>query len=321
MLCIIDNNSDIYYRLALEEFLLKRKEEDFFMIWQSEVSVVIGKHQNAMAEINFKYIKSRAIPVARRLTGGGTVYHGPGNLNFTFIRKGLAGKLVDFKLFVEPIVRYLKQSGINADVGSRNDILINGLKISGNAEHVYKNRVLHHGTLLYDANLEELGAAIKVIPGRFIDKAIQSNRSEVTNIKNYLPKPLSIDKFSARLIEFLHQYYSGSKLYTLSEHDKEEVLDLRNNKYSSDEWIYGYSPPFELNCEFIYDSKKVLVKLGIKKGEIEGCQIESELTLPAKAIEEAITNLSFDFDVLKMAINSFPEISSEFKRALLEVLF
>ena len=156
------------------------------MLWQSEDSVVVGKHQNAMAEINYRFLQREGVPVARRLSGGGTVFHGDGNVNFTYLINGEKGKLIDFRRFVSPVVDYLATLGIPAEIGTRNDILVEGLKVSGNAEHVYRSRVLHHGTLLFGANLERPNMAIQVVPGRFTDRAVQSNRSKVTNISNYL---------------------------------------------------------------------------------------------------------------------------------------
>ena len=230
MLSIISNTKDIYFHLAVEEFLLKNRAEEFFMLWQSEPCVVVGKHQNALAEVHHRYLRAHHIPVARRLTGGGTVYHGPGNMNFTFIRNGEQGKLVDFKKFVRPVVKFLQLKGLPATIGTRNDLLIEGLKISGNAEHVFKQRVLHHGTLLFNADLEVLNTSIRVRPGRFRDKAVQSNRSEVTNIAAWLIRPQTIDEFSDELYQFLVNEFSGSP-YQFTRSELKEIELLKATKY------------------------------------------------------------------------------------------
>ncbi len=157
MLCIQSPSRDPYFNLAAEEYLLKQSTDDVFMLWQSSPVVVSGKHQNVYAEMNYRYIREKGILVARRLTGGGTVYHDPGNINFSFIRQGEAGKMVDFTGFIEPVIRFVNSLGVHASQGPKHEIMVNGKKISGNAEHVFKNRVLHHGTLLFDAALDELG--------------------------------------------------------------------------------------------------------------------------------------------------------------------
>lgn len=151
-LCINQPNSDPYFNLAAEEYFLKNFQEDFFMLWRSWPSVVVGKHQNALAEINHEFVRLHQIPVARRLSGGGTVFHDPGNVNFTFIRNVANISEVNFKIFTIPVIEALKKLGVEAYTTGRNDLLIDGKKISGNAEHVHRNRVLHHGTLLFDSH-------------------------------------------------------------------------------------------------------------------------------------------------------------------------
>ena len=136
MYCIISDTRDPYFNLATEEYLMKHSEEDIFLLWQSELCVVVGKHQNTYAEINYPFIREHNIKVARRLSGGGTVFHDRGNLNFTFIRNGEPGKLVDFRRFVSPVIEMLQQLNVHAVMGGKNDILVDGKKISGNAEHV-----------------------------------------------------------------------------------------------------------------------------------------------------------------------------------------
>jgi lipoate-protein ligase A len=190
MLCIQLKNNDPYFCLAAEEYLLKNFSEDIFMLWQSENTVVLGKHQNAMAEINYPFVHKNGITVARRISGGGTVFHDAGNVNFAYIRNVNSPAEISFKLFTRPVVEALAKLEVTATSSGRNDLLVDGKKISGNAEHVFKNRVLHHGTLLFNSNLETLGQSIKVIPGKYHGKAVQSNRSVVTNILPFLKKQL-----------------------------------------------------------------------------------------------------------------------------------
>jgi lipoate-protein ligase A len=276
MLCILSTNHDIFFNLAAEEYFLKNSTEEICMLWQSDDSVVVGKHQNAMAEINYLWTIKNNVPIARRLTGGGTVFHGPGNLNFTFIRNGEPGKLVDFKRFVTPIIHYLHSIGIQAKAGGRNDIIVNKLKISGNAEHVYKTRVLHHGTLLFSADLNKLNESIKAKKEYYKDKAVQSVRSQVTNIKSLIHTEMTLKNFQTRLFTYLQDYYSADAGYELTSADIQEINELRNNKYITQKWIYGYSPPFEFSKTIEWQGSQVKIWMKIVKGCIREILLESE---------------------------------------------
>jgi len=187
MLCIENNHTDPYFNLAVEEYLLRNFGEDCFMLWRNKASIIVGKHQNALAEINYDYVKENNIDVIRRLSGGGTVFHDLGNLNFTFIQNVNKNEnIVDFKRYIEPIVKVLQQQGVNAKHEGRNDIMIGGRKVSGNAEHVFKKRVLHHGTLLFSSEISNLSKALKVNPLLYQDKGVKSVKSRVANINQFL---------------------------------------------------------------------------------------------------------------------------------------
>lgn len=319
MLFLQSTLKDIYFNLATEEFLLKNRSEDVFMLWQSDACIVVGKHQNAMAEINHSYIRQHHILIARRLTGGGTVYHGEGNLNFTFIRKGQPGKLVDFNYFVSPIVDYLATLGIDAEIGKKNDILIEGMKISGNAEHVYRDRVLHHGTLLYNADLNALDQSIKVIAGRYRDKAVQSNRAVVTNITRYLQKPLSLEEFQGGLLQYMMHYFPEARAYRLTPAEEEEIEQLRNSRYATEEWIFGYSPEFTVTGKFDHQGASHTLRLRVHKSQITEC----ELIGPGGSVADHLHLLKgkrFDFERLGEELTALG-ISPELKEKVLRILF
>jgi lipoate---protein ligase len=218
MLCIQLKNNDPFFCLAAEEYLMKNFSEDIFMLWQSENTVVVGKHQNALAEINYPFVHKNGITVARRISGGGTVFHDNGNINFAYIKNFSNPSEISFKVFTEPVVHALARLEIKATTSGRNDLLVDGKKISGNAEHVFKNRVLHHGTLLFNSNLKTLGQSIKVIPGKYHGKAVQSNRSVVTNILPFLKKNLSVNDFISFLLE-VQLVKSANSVYDLNEKD------------------------------------------------------------------------------------------------------
>lgn len=256
MLLIQRHQTNPYFNIAAEEYVLKHFSEDIFMLWQNEPSVIIGKHQNTLAEINHQYVEQNKIPVIRRISGGGAVFHDLGNLNFTFIKTIYGEDLVDFKRFIDPIISILKELGIDARQEGRNDIRINGLKCSGNAEHVFKNRVLHHGTILFSSDLESLGTALHSEEDRFSGRAVKSRRSPVTNIVSHLPVQISMNEFMAKVYKHLFSKNQNSRFYDLTESDITEIQALADNKYHTWEWNYGYSPAYhyshhinDLSCE------------------------------------------------------------------------
>jgi lipoate---protein ligase len=195
MLLVKNHHTNPYFNLAAEEYLLKQRDEDFFMLWQNAPCIVIGKNQNAHAQIHHDYVKENDITVVRRLSGGGAVFHDLGNINFTFITKKNHNEAIDFSPFTLPIIHALKDLNVNAEFSGRNDILIDGKKFSGNAQYYYKERLLHHGTLLFSGNLTDLAKALKPKPQKIEDKAVQSTISRVTNIKSHLSTPMTVQEF------------------------------------------------------------------------------------------------------------------------------
>lgn len=272
MFCIRIENTDPFFCLAAEEYLLKHFEADIFMLWQSENTVVVGKHQNLLAEINYPFCRENGIRLARRISGGGTVFHDAGNVNFTFIKNVKSPAEISFKQFTAPVVDALAALGIEATTSGRNDLLVNGLKISGNAEHVYKNRVLHHGTLLFNSDLKNLGQAIKVVPGRYESKAVQSNRSKVGNISSFLKNDLSLQEFIRFLFHFQKEKKNAEE-YKLSENDILSIQKLADEKFIVREWIFGYSPHYAFQNRTEIESKILSVQLETEKGIIRRCLV------------------------------------------------
>lgn len=272
MLCINLKNNNPFYCLAAEEHLLKNFDDDIFMLWQSEKTVVIGKHQNALGEVNYRYVRENNITVARRISGGGTVYHDAGNVNFAFIKNVKSPAEISFKDFTEPVVEALAQLDIEATTSGRNDLLIEGLKISGNAQHIFKNRVLHHGTLLFNSDLDNLGNSIKVVPGKYISKAVQSNRSKVANISTFLEKNMDIDVFVDFLIG-IQLKKAGAKSFTISGADDEAINKLVNEKFTTWDWRWGYSPKYNFTNRVEIDGRILEIYLEVKKGRIENANL------------------------------------------------
>jgi lipoate-protein ligase A len=260
------------------------------MVWQSTPAVVVGKHQNALAEINYRFIHANNISVARRLTGGGTVYHDMGNINFTFIRAGETGHLVDFGAFIEPVSQFLNTLGIEAFRGKKNEILINGKKISGNAEHVYKNRVLHHGTLLYSSKLETLRESLKPAGGRYTGKAVQSNRSSVINLSDCMNPVLPIKDFREAMVGFIMNKFNGSFFKPDAGMGK-AIGQLVREKYNTWEWVYGWSPDYTFENTFYTKAFEISIRLSTHRGIIQTCLLKSE-RIPVAILEQAINGLT-----------------------------
>lgn len=303
MLCIHLKNTDPYFCLAAEEYLLKNFSEDIFMLWQSEKAVVVGKHQNAMAEINHRFVSENNIAVCRRISGGGTVFHDAGNVNFTYIKNVKSTAEISFKQFTEPVVKALAKLGIEATTSGRNDLLINGLKISGNAEHVYKNRVLHHGTLLFNSDLENLGQAIKVAPGKYESKAVQSNRSPVANISQFLQTPMTTGEFIQFLLDFILEN-SENSFYFLNENDIQTIEKLSAEKFKTWEWNFGYSPKYSFKNVVEIEGKILKIEMVVEKGIIVELEIEGDyfMIVESISIKNGLLQTKHDFDAIKLAL-------------------
>jgi lipoate-protein ligase A len=268
MLHIQRPHTDPYFNLAAEEYLLRTVEEDCFMLWVNEPSVVVGKHQNAFAEVDRQYVKAKNIPVIRRITGGGTVFHDPGNLNFSFISEGEKDKLVDFRRFTQPVIDYLQGRGLSARFEGKNDIRIDGLKVSGNAEHVYRNKVLHHGTLLFSSQLQNLNRAIRGQEALFRDKAVRSVRSKVANIADLLSEPITLDEFREGIVDHLKANNRNFQSVSLSRTDEQAIRQLADKKYRTWEWNFGYSPTFVFEKIIHFRDQKIEVRMEVKNGII-----------------------------------------------------
>ncbi len=242
----ISNNP--YFNIATEEYLLRNFSDDFFFIYSDEPSIICGKHQNILAEIDYPFVRKNNISVVRRLSGGGTVYHDLGNVNFCFILNVAEGKQIDFKRHTAPLITALTKMGANPSLGVRNDILIDNFKVSGNAEHIWKNRVLHHGTLLFDSDLQQLGQSINSDSTRFTDKAIKSKRSKVANILPFLSSKITQQEFVQQIFEVVSETYSLD-LFELTESDNLAIDQLVQTKYQTWDWDFGYSPKYQFSNE------------------------------------------------------------------------
>ncbi|HOC52544.1 MAG TPA: lipoate--protein ligase [Caldisericia bacterium] len=269
MIYIKNSSTDPYFNLAFEEYFLRYVDLDdtIFSLWRSKPSVVVGKHQNTFKEINHKFVSEHNILVARRITGGGTVYHDLGNLNFTLITKVDHFDIMDIKAYIIPIVQVLNKMGINAQLSERNSITIDGKKISGTAEAFANKKLLCHGTLLFDTDINILNEALKVKETKIESKSVKSVPGEVTNIKDFLGKKYDILTFENKILAQISSDIPFRE-YSLNENDIKNIEKLAKEKFSTWDWIYGESPPFIIRNTKKFPYGNITFSAKIERGGI-----------------------------------------------------
>ena len=263
-------NNDPRVNLAIEEYLIKNIAfgEDILLFYINQPSIIIGRNQITVQEINVDYVEENDIIVVRRLSGGGAVYHDLGNLNFSFIAPNSPDNFHNFQKFTQPVVDVLKGMGVPAELSGRNDILVDGKKISGNAQYVSGARMVSHGTLLWDTDLRRVGAALKVKPAKFEGKGIHSVRSRVANITEYLPQnQATIMDFRQMIITGV---FGGGEVneYKLTPDDWKNIAELSHERYRNWDWNYGRSPAFAINRETRYAGGTIEAWLDVSKGGV-----------------------------------------------------
>lgn len=270
----IDNNcTDPYFNLALEEYLLREVNGEYFVLWRDEPCIVVGKNQNTLSEINEEYIKKHDIKVVRRQSGGGAVFHDLGNLNFTFIVEDDGKKFNDFKTFVIPIIGVLNELGVKAEFSGRNDLLIDGKKFSGNAQCKYKNRVMHHGTLLFSSDIVNLSDALISKPIKFSDKAVKSVSSRITNISEHLQESFSVIDFKNKIFEYIGREEKDKVITTLDNEEIEEIKNLVKTKYETWQWNFGQSPKYNFYNEKKLSAGTIELSIDVEKGIMKHIRI------------------------------------------------
>lgn len=276
MLCIFSNTTNPYFNIASEEHLLKNLSDDVFLLYRNSPSVIVGKHQNTLAEIDYRFAKDNGIEVVRRLSGGGTVYHDLGNVNFTFIRNGEEGALVDFKGFTLPIIQMLAELGVEAVFEGHNSLTIKGQKFSGNAEHIYKKRVMHHGTMLFSTNLEYLARVLYVRLDRYSDKAVKSVRANTTNIIEHIINPLTVEGFASYCFDFMIRKFENTRNYEFSKEDLVAIQKLIKTKYTQWDWNFGYSPSYNFTRELHLQNINLKFNVSIEKGMVSSVEFDGD---------------------------------------------
>lgn len=295
MLYIETKSNDPCYNLAFEEYILTHHREGrWLMLWQNDNTVVIGRNQNAAEEINPDFIKQHGIKLVRRMTGGGAVYHDLQNLNYSFISDVGDAESLDLRHFCEPVCRALEKMGVHAQLSGRNDILVEGKKISGVAQRIYKDRILHHGTLLFKSDGDMIAGALRADPEKFSSKSAKSVRSRVGNIWDFLPEKMSIEQFWERLKAELTE--DGITDVSLSEQELKEIEQLAESKYGTWDWTYGSGPAFSFKNKRRYPGGSLQISLNSEKGCISEIAFSGDymaVTDDAE-IRQALTGVRID---------------------------
>ncbi|MCR8930196.1 lipoate--protein ligase [Priestia megaterium] len=304
----IDNqkNYDPRINLAIEEYALKHLDinETYLLFYINEPSIIIGKNQNTIEEINTKYVEDQQIHVVRRLSGGGAVYHDKGNLNFSFITKDDGNSFHNFKKFTEPVVEALKKLGVNAELSGRNDLMAEGRKISGNAQFSTKGRMFSHGTLLFDSEIENVVSALKVKKDKIESKGIKSIRNRVANISEFLEQKVTVEEFREMLVRYIFDGEENITEYKLTEKDWETIHQISKERYQSWDWNYGKSPKFNLQHSHRFPVGQIDVRLEVNKGKIDACTIYGDFfgVGDVQEVQEKLTGVRYEKASIEQAL-------------------
>ncbi len=301
MILINSHTNDPFFNIATEEFLLKKSSEDILFFYINSPSVIIGKHQIHNAEINIPFITKKEIPVIRRISGGGSVFHDLGNLNYAIISSPEKA-WVDFENFTTPLICLLSKMGLSPELRSKSDIRITKKKISGNASHIFKNRVLHHGSILFNTDLSLLTDCLKNSPSKYICSSVQSRRSIVTNISSHLKTPMQILDFKEAFIKMLKKSKMIEGKKRLETIEKTAIQKLIEEKYRTTEWDILYNANYQFSNIFSHKGKLQKINLKIKKGI---CEIAPQNNSFLNDIQKLTNNVPHETSVFSKVLKDF----------------
>lgn len=306
---IIDSPSNnAYFNIASEEYLLEKfPQENLLLLYINAASIIVGKHQNTLAEINYDFVNKEGIKVVRRLSGGGTVYHDLNNLNFSFHSPLDKNNFLDFAVFTKPVIDLLQKLNIPAELKGRNDLEIEGKKFSGNAKLSKNGKMIQHGTILIDSEIEVLGKALKTNPLKYADKATKSVRARVTNLKPYLPEHIDTLQFKKLFIQESLENNPKAEIYTFTEEDIQNIQKLAEEKYSTWDWNYGSSPNYNFKNAKKFPAGFVELHMDVKKGgKIEDLKIFGDFfsEKPIEEFEQFFKGKQHEINVLREVVLS-----------------
>lgn len=308
----IDNqeNHNPEINLAIEEFVLRHlplKDESYLLFYINEPSIIIGKHQNTIEEINTEYVEKKQIKVVRRLSGGGAVYHDLGNLNFSFITKDDGKSFSNYQKFLNPVIKALHQMGVQAELQGRNDMLVEGKKINGNAQFSTGGKIFTHGTLLFNSNMDEVVNSLKVRKDKIESKGVKSVRSRVANISEYIKPKISIEEFRDMLLCSIFNVSDLNAInkYKITNEDWLKITETSKTRYANWDWNYGASPKFYMERTRRFPIGAIDLKLNVEEGIIKAVKIYGDFLAVGdmKDIEEKLKNVKYNRESVSQALN------------------
>ncbi|MEK3785832.1 MULTISPECIES: lipoate--protein ligase [Paenibacillus] len=307
----IDNQgiTDPAINLAIEEYALKHLplDDSYLLFYINKPSIIIGKHQNTVEEINAEYVKDNNIQVVRRLSGGGAVYHDLGNLNFSFITKDDGQSFHNFRKFTQPVVDALHDMGVPAELTGRNDLQVGERKISGNAQFSTRGRMFSHGTLMFNLNLDDVQASLNVNPEKFKSKSTKSVRSRVANIADLMDKPMTIEEFRAELLRHIFGMEAEQvPQYQLTEQDWNKIHEISKERYQSWDWNYGLSPASNIKHVKKFPVGLIDIRMDLKDAHIEEIKIYGDFfgVGDVADIEDALRGQRYEESAVREALSS-----------------
>jgi lipoate-protein ligase A len=314
MIFVPNDLRDPRVNLAIETFLLQEMaiDEPILLFYINEPSIIIGRNQNTIEEINKEYVDEKGIHVVRRFSGGGAVYHDEGNLNFSFIMPDDGNSFRDFEKVTKPIIQALHDMGVEgAQLKGRNDLVINDMKFSGNAMYATNGRMFAHGTIMFDSDVNEVVNSLKVRKDKIESKGIKSIRSRVTNIKPFLPnenQEMTTEEFSQEVLLKIFGVNSveAIKTYTLTDNDWEKVKAISEKYYANWDWNYGKSPAFDIERRKRFPIGSIEVRLNVAEGKITDAKIYGDFfgLGEVKDVEDALVGTKYEKNALKEVVDT-----------------
>jgi lipoate-protein ligase A len=305
-LLLNDDNRDPCVNLALEEYCVRNldTEDPFLLFYVNDPSIIIGKHQNTLEEINLPYVREHAIQVVRRISGGGAVYHDHGNLNFSFIKRFVQGEMLRFEEFTRPVIRALAELGIEAKHGGRNDLTVDGRKISGNAQFTTVHSMFSHGTLLFDSRLDQVNEALNVKMDKIASRSVKSVRSGVANITEFLSRPIAMERFREHLIRSVFEGIDPVPVYRLSRREWDQVHHLADSVYRQWDWNYGMSPRFNIQRVHRFPAGEIDARIDVHEGRISTIRISCDFLgdRDLAGLERGLTGVPYEPAELSAAL-------------------
>lgn len=295
MIYIETNSMDVYHNFGLEYYFTveKRLEDTVFLFWRTTPTLMVGEYQNVLEEINKPYADAHGIKLVRRMSGGGTIYTDPGRWQFTFIQHRDAGE-IEFHQYIAPVIDALRELGVDASFNGRNDLTIGGKKFSGNAQYRLGDSIVHHGSLLFDTDIQQMVASTTVDSYKILSKSIKSIRDCVTNIAEHLPGSMDPEAFKESMVR--HIMHGSGAAYQVTPEDDKRIRELAKEKFESWERISGADPKINIERTGRFDGGKMQFKIDVQKGVIQSVSVYGDFfsTLDAGAICGALTGRLYD---------------------------